>query len=451
MASWVRMLLGLVGACLTVLSLGWITEDMGFPGVKALPSTVGAALLIWAGSGSVVGISRALALRPLVLVGLISYSLYLWHWPVLAFYHYVYGVVEPLAGMLLFGLMLVLSVASYRWVEKPCRRVRWDFYRVMLRLVALNVAVLSVLCGAIVWSGGLGLYGVDAQFRADLKHLSPAPAAYAYPYVCQRSRLSEADLQNRACIINSEQEPSVLLWGDSNAAHYVGMLGAFAEVSDFAFRNAVHSSCPPLLQGAAATQKPEMLEKCLASIEVVRSHLSDYSTVILGGAWAVHARRSDRFFEDLKATVDELVGQGKQVIILGQVPNFRETDRKCPQKALKLPMLECGETGTESVGIATNNTRIAELVAGLANVQFFDPRTYLCPRGHCSAYLEGRLVYFDASHLSMEGSWIMGRRIVGKQGVPDVFARLGEGGKKNLSARPLDQALLERGERAAFR
>ena len=450
MASWARLLLGLAGACLIVLSLGWITEDMGFPGVNALPSTLGAALLIWAGSGRVLGVSQVLALRPLVLVGLISYSLYLWHWPVLAFYRYVYGVVEPLAGVLLFGLMLLLSVASYRWVEKPCRRLRWNFPRVMLRVVGLNAAALSVLCGILLLSGGLGLYGLDAQYRADLKRLSPAPAAYAYPYVCQRSRLSETDLQDRACIINSEREPSVLLWGDSNAAHYVGMLGAFAEVSGFAFRNAVHSSCPPLLEGAASTQKPERLEKCLASIELVRQHLSDYSTVILGAAWAVHARRSDRFFEDFKATVDELVDQGKQVIVLAQVPNFRGMDRKCPQKALKLPMLECGETETESSGVARNNVRMFELMAGRADVQFFDPRTQLCPGGQCSAYLDGHLVYFDASHLSMEGSWIIGRRIVRGQGVPDVFARLGEG-ISEMGARPLDQALLERSETAAFR
>ncbi len=450
MASWTRLLLGLAGACLIALSLGWITEDMGFPGVNALPSTLGAALLIWAGSGRVMGVSQVLALRPLVLVGLISYSLYLWHWPVLAFYRYVYGVVEPLAGVLLFGLMLLLSVASYWWVEKPCRRLRWDFPRVMMRIVGFNTAALSVLCGVILLSGGLGLYSFDAQFRADLKRLSPAPAAYAYPYVCQRSRLSETDLQNRACIINSEREPSVLLWGDSNAAHYVGMLGAFAEVSGFAFRNAVHSSCPPLLKGAASTQKPERLEKCLASIELVRQHLSDYSTVILGAAWAVHARRSDRFFEDFKATVDELVDQGKQVIVLAQVPNFRGMDRKCSQKALKLAMLECGETETESSGVARNNVRMFELMAGRDDVQFFDPRTQLCPRGQCSAYLDGHLVYFDASHLSMEGSWIIGRRIVRGQGVPDVFARLGEG-ISEMGASPLEQALLERGETAAFR
>ncbi|WJN59949.1 acyltransferase family protein [Pseudomonas sp. SO81] len=448
MGNWARLLLGAVGACLIIASLGWITEDMGFPGVNALPSTLGAALLIWAGSGRGVGVSRLLALRPLVLVGLISYSLYLWHWPVLAFYRYAYGIVEPLAGVLLFGLMLLLSVASYRWVEKPCRRLRWSFSKVMWQLVAINAAALSLLCGAILWSDGFGLYGFDAQYRADIKRLSPAPAAYSYPYVCQRPRLSEAELQSKACIVNAEQARSVLLWGDSNAAHYVGMLGAFAEASGISFRNAAHSSCPPLLQGAEATQKPERLENCLASIDVVRQYLHDYSTVILGAAWAVHARNSDSFLADLEATVDQLVGQGKQVIILANVPNFVAVNRKCLQKALKLPMLTCNESSAERPGVLPINTRLSALAAARDNVYFFDPREQLCPGGKCSAYLDGRLVYFDNSHLSMEGSWAVGRRIIREQGVPDFFARLGSG-IPAVGAQSLEKTLLER-DKAVF-
>ncbi|QKE65455.1 acyltransferase [Aquipseudomonas campi] len=443
--NWARVLLGLVGAGLIVASLGWITEDMGFPGVNALPSTLGAALLIWAGSGRRVGMSRLLSLRPLVLVGLISYSLYLWHWPVLAFYRYVYGIVEPLAGVLLFGLMLLLSLASYRWVEKPCRRLHWSFSQVMLRLVAINAAALSLFCGAILWSDGFGLYGLDAQYRADIKRLSPAPAAYSYPYVCQRPRLREAELQSKACIVNAEKEPAVLLWGDSNAAHYVGMLGAFAEASGFGFRNAAHSSCPPLLQGTAATQKPERLEQCLASIEVVRQHLGDYSTVILGAAWATHARKSDSFLKNLEATVDELVKQGKQVVIMASVPRFLAVNRKCSQKSLKLPMLVCSESGAEDPGVVPINARLSALAAGRTNVHFFDPREQLCPRGRCSAYLDGHLVYFDAGHLSMEGSWVVGRQIVREQGVPDFFSHLGNG-VPALGAPSLEQALLERGK-----
>jgi hypothetical protein len=296
---------------------------------------------------------------------------------------------------------------------------------VMGRVVAINAAVLSLLCGAILWSDGFGLYGFDAQYRADIKRLSPAPAAYTYPYVCQRARLSEADLQNKACIINAKQEPSVLLWGDSHAGHYVGMLGSFAEAGGFAFRNAAHSGCPPLLRGAAATQNSKALETCLASIEEARRHLREYSVVILGAAWNTYEGRSDSFFEDVDATVDALVKQGKQVIILAQVPSFPGVNRKCPQRALKLPMLKCDEGGSAHPAVAIINTGLAALAAARTNVHFFDPHEQLCPGGQCSSYLDGKLMYFDASHLSMEGSRAIGRKIVRETGVPAEFAWLG--------------------------
>lgn len=447
MANWLRLLTGAVGAGLIVASLGWITEDMGFPGVNALPSSLGAALLIWAGSGRTLGVSRILASRPLVLIGLISYSLYLWHWPVLAFYRYIYGVVEPLAGVVLFGAMLLLSVASYRWVEKPCRSLRWDFGRVMRRVVAVNVVALSVLCSAVVLSDGYGLYGFNMQYREDLKKLSPPPAAFTYPYICQNRLLSELELESKSCIINSDREPSVLLWGDSNAAHYVGVIGAFAETSGFAFRNAAHSSCPPLLVGAATTQRPDNIENCLASVDIVRQYLGHYTTVVLGAAWSGYASRSDSFFRDLEVMIDSLVGQGKEVIILAQVPNFKAVNRKCQQKALKLPMLVCADSGPEDLAVVQSNAQLFKLVAGRASVHYFDPREQLCPDGRCSAYFNGRLAYFDTSHLSMDGAWAVGRQIISEQGVPAYFARLGNA-SVSRGAVPLDQALLNRGNEA---
>jgi len=113
-------------------------------------------------------------------------------------------------------------------------------------------------------------------------------------------------------------------------------------------------------------------------------------------------------------------------------------------------MLECGETGTESTGVARNNAHMSRLMAGRPGVYFFDPRAQLCPGDKCSAYLDRRLVYFDASHLSMEGSWVIGRRIVRAQGVPGVFRQLG-GEPSEMGARPLDQVLFETGKTAAFR
>lgn len=445
--KWLAGVFGSLGACLIAFSLGWVTEDMGFPGINALPATVGAALLIWAGSASVVGVSRILALRAMVLIGLVSYSLYLWHWPVLAFYRYIYGVVEPLAGLLLFGLMLLLSLFSYHWVEKPCRHLRWNFTRVLMSVFVAGGAVISSLCVAIILTNGFGFYIFDSGYRARLKALEPSPAAYSYPYVCQRPQLTDAELNNKACVLHSDEEPSVLLWGDSNASHYVGMLGVFAEQGGFAFRNAAHSSCPPLLEGAAATQKADRVERCLASIAVVKTYLDRYSTIILGAHWSGYFSKDVDFAKNLERTVDALLAQGKHVIILGQAPSFKVVNRKCPQKALKLTVVECGGEGSErSKDREFVNRKLRELASSRSSVEFYDGAGLLCVGGRCSPYLNGELSYFDNSHLSMEGSWLLGRHIVKNTGVPDVFVRLGTTDSGTDVQIPLNKALLERGQ-----
>jgi hypothetical protein len=421
-----RVLTGSLGAALIVFSLVWVTEDMGFPGVNALPATAGAAMVVLAGNGKLIGLNRILGLSPFVLVGLISYSLYLWHWPVLAFYRYLFGNVDVLTGVLLFGLMLLCSVASYLCVEKPCRQLKWNFKQVTYRIFGAAGGCLVGLCVAIIASKGFGLYAFSPEYRASLKVLEPAPVAYSYSYVCQRPLLSDKELQKPECILNSTHEPKVLLWGDSNASHYVGMLGAFAEASGFSFRNAVHSACPPLLSGAGKKQKKLQQKNCLDSISTVKKYLGNYPTVILGAAWAVHSARNGDFIRDLERTVDLLSQQGKEVIILGQIPVFESISRKCPQKALKVSGLLCsGGDQERSPSAMTINSVLRKIADARENVEFYEVTDFLCPGGSCRAFHEGMLIYFDESHLSMEGSWHLGRSIVRAQGVPAVFSVLG--------------------------
>lgn len=429
------MCLGSLGLLLIGASLAWITEDLGFPGLTALPSTVGAALLIWAGSAKTVGVNRLLALRPMVLVGLISYSLYLWHWPLLAFYRYAYGSVDALAGVLLFGLMLGLSALSYRFVEKPCRQLRWNFSSTLRRVLGTSTVVVSILCLGLLLTRGYGIYALDKTYQTSFKALAPAPGAFAYDYVCQRSQLHEKDLQNPDCIINGTKEPEVLLWGDSNAAHYVGMVGALAERGGFSFRNAAHSSCPPLLHGAEITQSPANIKRCLASINEVEKRLHLYSTIVLAASWDSHLNKSETVKALLEKTIDRLRAQGKHVIILGQVPSFRDVNRKCQQKALKLQMVKCERFGERTdYGDTEANRYLAEMTADRPDVQYFNVKDQICRDGRCSAYLQGDLLYYDSRHLSMNGSWKLGRTVLQSVGLPKAFAHLASQEERDLPA-----------------
>lgn len=415
-------LAGTAGLLLIAGSLLWVTEDLGFPGVMALPSTLGAALVILAGSTGIQGASRLLALRPMMLVGLISYSLYLWHWPVLAFYRYAFGEPGLINGLLLLGLMIVLSIFSYQLVERPCRHLRWSFRQTLLRMLGGGTLLVGLCCAGLLLSKGYGLHGLSEHYRAQHAAHEPPPPAYKHRYVCQRAELKDKELLGRDCIINGQQEPGVLLWGDSNAGHYVGVVSAIAERAGFSFRNAVHSGCPPVLQGAETTQKPHRLAGCLASLERVRKQMNRYSTIIMAGAWEAYFTANPEFGRLLEQTVDQLRAEGKQVILLGQVPGFPNVDRKCAQKAIKLPMLSCSQRGMRAdEGDLPANRFLETLAAHRPGTGYFNVRNLLCQGGQCNAYLDGELLYFDQSHLSMHGSWGLGRRVV-QQGIPPVFA-----------------------------
>jgi peptidoglycan/LPS O-acetylase OafA/YrhL len=416
---------GATGLLLVFFSLIWVSEDKGFPGLNALPSTLGAALIILGGSGGPGLVARILARPVLVWIGLISYSLYLWHWPILAFYRYAYGPVDVLTGAWLFVLMLLMSYASYRFVEQPCRRLRWSFPSVIFRGVAPGSLALMVLCGCIVLTKGYGLYALDSAYVQALDRIKPAPPAYAYSYVCQTYRLTHEALSGAKCVVNSDQDPKVLLWGDSHAAHYVGVLGALAEKLGFGFRNAAHSACPPLLEGAELVVPEHRLRDCLDSLSVVRSHLDRYSTIVIAGAWGEYQRRNSDFMALLEDTIDSLVDSGKRVLVLGQVPSFRNVDRKCQQKALKALVRGCegeGQSLATSSQPGINRTLRALVEKRWPDVYYFDVGEAICSGDVCSSSIDDMLVYYDNGHLSMDGSWLVGRTIAGREDVPGFLS-----------------------------
>ncbi|MCC7042320.1 MAG: acyltransferase [Acidobacteria bacterium] len=115
---------GILGLAVITWSVLALTSESAFPGWNALPPVAGAALLIWSGPDHVVG--RGLAMAPLRHVGLVSYSLYLWHWPLLVFFrHYASGEAPTTRESVVLALMAgVISWLSWRFVERPFRTAR---------------------------------------------------------------------------------------------------------------------------------------------------------------------------------------------------------------------------------------------------------------------------------------------------------------------------------------
>ena len=122
---WLNETVGLTGLGLILFSILYYSQDTRFPGLAAIPPCFGAAMIIVSGSGKSTLIGRVLTLRPSVFIGLISYPLYLWHWPLLVFSKYL--AIKPQSTEIRVVLLMVsaaLATLSWKYIETPFRKRR---------------------------------------------------------------------------------------------------------------------------------------------------------------------------------------------------------------------------------------------------------------------------------------------------------------------------------------
>jgi peptidoglycan/LPS O-acetylase OafA/YrhL len=450
--------LAATGLLLLIVALVSCNEDQVFPGWRALLPTGGAALLIFAGQCGRNRISQALQFEPLVWIGLISYSAYLWHWPLLAMLRYEHIQIGFWVGSLVFVGTIWLAFLSYMLVEEPARF--WD--ATLSRIFIFQYIAPACLIALLLIMGKiyLGKQFVDANSAANPQagaatqtdpehvpvtaasgvpkviktmaeidtglHEKPRPA-FEFTQVCIPEHVDAKLLSNPRCITGAplSSAPRVLLWGDSNAAHYVDLLASIARHAGFNFRNVATYSCPPLLSDAAPYVLAKRLNECRAAFIPIQKVLeNDIDVVILAGHWPDYAAHSSKFFSDLFATAAALSAAGKLVVIMGKAPTMSGFDINCKEKLHYMgSTLKCAVAETMSLDVESANAQLKEFAEHTPNVTYFDVSPYLCKDGICSAYdAADNPLYYDTGHLSVAAAGQIGDSIVRQTGTPKAFA-----------------------------
>ncbi|PWL17667.1 acyltransferase [Falsochrobactrum shanghaiense] len=397
----------LFGAILIGWSLFALSGDMIYPGINAVPPTIGAALMLYGGAGRGNFVSVPLMLPPVRYIGLISYSLYLWHWPIMSFYWYAFGEPYLTAKLTLFGMMLLLSIMSYYLVENPFRHLRVNASAAFLRIAAIPALCIIALSSMLLTTDGYGIYALSPVYKTELTRLAAdSRPAFSAQYVCQSYLVTDKMLTNPDCIINGDI-PDALLWGDSNAAHYVGVLSQAAEELGFSFRNIAHSSCPPVLDIPEHFVRDTVKERCRESGERVRTILTKYHTIIIAAQWDAYLNKPD-FNTAMSSTLTKLIMGGHQVFVIGIIPRLGKYDRNCSLKRLKLPSLHCEAQTTIRQDITTaTNEKIRALTEETGGT-FLSFNQGTCTKGRCSPFMDGEGLYYDTSHWSVFGSLKIG-------------------------------------------
>jgi hypothetical protein len=321
---------------------------------------------------------------------------------------------------------------SYQYIEKPGRTSQRSAAQIIVLQFMIPTGAIAFLCLVAMKLDGYGLRFFSDEYQHNLTTLrDEVRPAYKYDYVCQSQLVTEEEVNNPNCIVGKESSspPAAILWGDSNAAHYIGIIGEFAKTGGFSFRNLQISSCPPINVDATEFANSKRVSDCNESREIFRQTVMKYKFVIISSSWTSYQSRSDNFMQEFFKTVDALVREDKHVILIGKAPVFVGYDRHCKQKSLSYPLKITCDLPSSSLNaqVAKLNGKLQAFASETEKVDYIDFNKYLCPNGECSmSDSSGNIMYFDSSHLSLPASWRIGQEIVKKDGVPYPFTLMAQ-------------------------
>lgn len=398
-----RELAAIAGLALIGGAIALYSDATRFPGLAAAAPVVGAALVLHAHAGGAsTWAGRVLGAAPIAFVGKISYSLYLWHWPLLVLSAYWRVDPAPHRVAAVLAVTAIVSVASWKFVEQPFRRrARW-LTRPRLFAGMAAATALALGFGLATWASGGWPGRVSAQARAldggaaDYNHDRPR---------CHGSERRPIRFADKCVYGAPAVAPSVAIWGDSMAAEPAVALGRALGERGRALRYISYSSCPPAID-LAFGDRPG----CAAHNADVLAHLAAdpaIAKVVLIAQYVRYDRRlGSRYRASLAEVTARLVAAGKQVYVVYPVPT--------PPGRVPMMLARYVEQGRAPEALHVD--RAAYLAENRATLDFLDELTArpgvhavrvdraLCDDRRCAVYAAGKPLYFDDRHLSVTGA-----------------------------------------------
>ena len=428
--------LSIFGAVLLAISLILISKDNAFPGWWALLPTIAAASLIMAGPGAWVN-RNILSLPFMIWFGLISFPLYLWHWPLLSFARILFGEhVTPQIICAMIGLAVALSWLTYKFVETPIRfgaSENKSYYSL--------TAILAVI-------GVIGLFsfkqeGQKGLPREFLKSNQVSISAYDGGDMGETTagcgpNKSELDSTFSICTKDRREEPKYVLLGDSKA---LALFPALVRTSHQGGRwalvggNGLQGPVAPILSTEkiyAAYQKgaTTAIDKVLANpgfekIVIVAATRGIFS---LNNVYSIEDLNTNKNFDIALTGVQnftkQLLRAEKPIVFVVDNPTFRDPDQCMPRK-LRPEIFdqfvngkdhqECRIKITDQARLAKKYMDLLERVKALnpALISILDTTDALCDTatGYCSMTKNGRLLYGYTDHVSDYGAGLVGKKL----------------------------------------
>jgi peptidoglycan/LPS O-acetylase OafA/YrhL len=390
------------GALLIALAAGVLDSKSAFPGWLAALPVAGAALLLSAPMAW--GCRHLLASTAMVRIGLISYPLYLWHWPLLVFFGIIkFAPLTLLERALIVGLSFALAWLTYRLIETPFRFGRPT--RLRIATLCSGMALVALAGGVIVKGNGF-----DFRLPAEIRDM----AAVKTESFKWRFRECLLDLAHETSFaddcVDRDRRPLIMLWGDSTAGALLLGLRKAQETHNFGIAQFTSNSCTPALNidVVGVPNCRAINDKVLALARQLKPDV-----VLLHSTWAGP-------LDGVAATVRALKQQtGARVIVLGAVPWWK---RGLPNEVLRYFMLhrQLIPERSDRATADSSEARLLEKVTPLG-AEFISAWDTLCNADGCLTRIGDTakdISVSDQVHLTEKGSIFLIQSIIDRMLAP---------------------------------
>lgn len=416
----------LLGAAMIIGSYALYDAATPFPGFMALPLCLGAALIIYSGTIADAGgpmpptfVARVLSFPAMTAVGVISYSVYLWHWPLLVFVRYRFpdafeGDARVQVSLLLAALSLVLGALSWRYVEQPFRgrivpQNRWRAF------AAAAVVLISIFAGA----------KFVAKHPAEVHTWSPEIVAVTdqNPYPLPPTAFGAKPMSGWPVetyeLGRGPDRADTLLWGDSHAVAMLPGVVDYLREHNTRMLTYVHYGCPPLINVNFYGNRFAVKCRGLNDAFLPALLTSNIKRVVLAGIWeqlgrgrfhvsaspARGAVKLEPFNTIFESTVRTLLDHGKEVVIVGPLPNqnFDGAVSVARHLAWRTP-LHSAETLAHFESQNASVLALFDRLGREINVHTVYPHKWLCKDASCAFIKDSVALYLDGNHLSAAGA-----------------------------------------------
>ncbi|MGJ8682409.1 acyltransferase family protein [Paraglaciecola sp.] len=409
--------MSLLAFIVLICSVFLIDKNMLFPGYIAIFPCLATGVLIVKGAGHA-SINKFLSFKWMQYIGLLSYSLYMWHWPIISFTKYYFFNPSLIVMSCSVVLIIGVSIFSRRFIEEPFLRSKITFLRATFLLFIIPTLIIGASSLYIIANKGL-----PSRYNSD--ELALFQSAVSSPNHCSVS-LPTSSAKN-GCEFrpkSSVKLKHVLIWGDSHANHLYGLSEELSNELNLNIELIPFAGCPPI-RGVYRINR-SYSEHCYNHNSQIWQKIvnKNYDIVFLAANWANYpladnladdsnmeqsienSRRT--FYSNLKLQFELLESNNQKVWFLDALPNFEVDPKRCQLhhslfRYTQAPVCETSLKLVEDKRLEYDQF-ILENVKNRENVNYFSLLDTFCADNACSAFKDNKLYFSDKNHLSYDGA-----------------------------------------------